>query len=76
MATNAKEECKDHGWWIMAEEAEKPMLWITDHAVLEVRHWSALGKEFGEILHITTSGSDILIFHVHTAEDPLLRYKM
>jgi hypothetical protein len=44
------------------------MLWITDHAVLEGRHWSALGKEFGETLQITTSGSDFLIFHVHTAE--------
>jgi hypothetical protein len=50
MATNAKEEWKDHGWWIMAEEAEKPMLWITNHAVLEGRHWSALEKEFGQIL--------------------------
>jgi hypothetical protein len=76
MATNAKKEWKDHGWWIMAEEAEKPMLWITDHAVLEGRHWLALGKEFGEILQITTSGSDFQIFHVHTAEDPLLRYKL
>jgi hypothetical protein len=52
MATNAKEEWKDHRGWIMAEEAEKPMLWITDHAVLEGRYWSALGKEFGEILHL------------------------
>jgi hypothetical protein len=34
----------------MAEEAEKPMLWITNHAVLEGRHWSALEKEFGQIL--------------------------
>jgi hypothetical protein len=76
MATNGKEEWKDHGCWIMAEEAEKPMLWITDHAVLEGRQWSALGKEFGEILEITTSKSDFLIFHVHTAEDPLLRYKL
>jgi hypothetical protein len=50
MATNAKEEWKDHEWWIMAEEAEKPMLWITDHAMLEGRHWSVLGKEFEEIL--------------------------
>jgi hypothetical protein len=38
MATNAKEEWKDHGWWIMVEEVEKSMLWITDHAVLEGRH--------------------------------------
>jgi hypothetical protein len=76
MATNTKEEWKDHRWWIMAKEAEKPMLWITDHAVLEGRHWSTLGKEFGEILQITTLGSDFLIFHVHTAEDPLLRYKL
>jgi hypothetical protein len=60
----------------MAEEVAKPMLWITDHAVLEGRYWSALGKEFGEILQITTSGSDFLIFHVHTAEHPLLRYKL
>jgi hypothetical protein len=33
-----KEECKDHRWWIMAEKAEKPMLWITDHVVLEGWH--------------------------------------
>jgi hypothetical protein len=38
MAFNAKEEWKDNGWWIMAEEAEKPMLWIIDHAVLEGRY--------------------------------------
>ena len=76
MATNMKEESKDHGWWIKVEEAEKPMLWITDHVVIEGRHWSALGKEFGEILQITTLGSDFLIFHVHTTKDPLVRYKL
>jgi hypothetical protein len=76
MATNAKEEWKDHGCWIMPEEAEKPMLWITDHTVLECQYWLELGKEFGEILQITTSGSDFLIFHVYMVEDPLLRYKL
>ena len=30
---------KDHGWWIMAEEAKMPMLWITSHDVVEGRHW-------------------------------------
>jgi hypothetical protein len=29
---------KDYRWWIMAEEAEMPMLWITSHAVVEGRH--------------------------------------
>jgi hypothetical protein len=76
MATNAKEEWKDHGWWIMAEKVEKPMLWITDHAVLEGRHWSVLGKEFGQILQITISRTDFLIFHAHTDDDPLLKYKL
>jgi hypothetical protein len=32
-------DSKDHGWWIMAEEAEMPMLWITSHAVVEGQHW-------------------------------------
>jgi hypothetical protein len=43
-----------------------PMLWITTYAVVEGRHWSALGKVFGQILSITPSGIDSLIFTVHT----------
>jgi hypothetical protein len=39
MALKVTNDWKDHGWWIMAKEAEMPMLWITSHAVVEGRHW-------------------------------------
>jgi hypothetical protein len=31
---------KDHMWWIMAEAAQMPMLWITTYVVVEGQHWS------------------------------------
>jgi hypothetical protein len=64
MAHKGTNDWKDHGWWIMAEEAEMSMLWITSHAVVEGRQWSALGKVFGQILSITSSGIDSQIFSV------------
>jgi hypothetical protein len=39
MVLKVRNDWKDHGWWIMAEEAEMPVLWITSHAVVEGRHW-------------------------------------
>jgi hypothetical protein len=39
MALKVTNDWDDHGWWIMAEEAEMPMLWITSRAVVEGRHW-------------------------------------
>jgi hypothetical protein len=39
MTLKVTNDWNDHGWWIMAEEAEMPMLWITSHAVVEGRHW-------------------------------------
>jgi hypothetical protein len=48
----------------MAEEAEMLMLWITSHAVVEGRHWSALGKVFKQIRSITPLGTDSQIFSV------------
>ena len=38
------------------------MLWITSYIVVEGRHWSAVGKSFGEISTISPSGSaDVLV---------------
>jgi hypothetical protein len=39
MAYKVTNDWKDHGWWIIAKEAEIPMLWITSHVVVEGRHW-------------------------------------
>jgi hypothetical protein len=39
MALKVTSDWNDHKWWIMAEEAEMPMLQITSHAVVEGRHW-------------------------------------
>jgi hypothetical protein len=36
MALKVTNDWNDHGWWIIAEEAEMLMLWITSHVV---RHW-------------------------------------
>jgi hypothetical protein len=76
MAPKVTNNWKDHGWWIVAEEAEMPMLWITMHAIVEGRHWSALGKVFGQILMITPSGSDSLIFGVSAEGTPLLKVRL
>jgi hypothetical protein len=38
MALKVTNDWKDHEWWIMAKEAEMPMLWITSHAVVEGRN--------------------------------------
>jgi hypothetical protein len=58
MAHKETNNWKDHRWWIMAEEAKMPMLWITSHAVVEGRDWLALGKVFWQILNIIPSGTD------------------
>jgi hypothetical protein len=39
MALKVTNHWKDHGCWIMAEEAEMPMLWITSHAFVKGQHW-------------------------------------
>jgi hypothetical protein len=66
MAQKVTNDWKDHGWWIMAEAAQTLMLWITTYAVVEGRHWSAVGKVFEQILSITPSGTESLIFTVRT----------
>ena len=60
----------------MATEPGKALLWITNHAVVEGKHWSTIGKQFGEILQIISFGKDFLIFRIHTEEDPLLKIKL
>jgi hypothetical protein len=45
MALKVTNDWKDHGWWIMAEEAKMPMLWITSHAVVKADIGS-LGEQF------------------------------
>jgi hypothetical protein len=50
----------------MAEVAHMPMLWITTYAMVEGRHWLAMEKVFGQILSITPSGTESLIFTVRT----------
>jgi hypothetical protein len=70
MALKVTNDWKDHEWWIVAEEAEMPMLWITMHAIVEGRHWLALGKVFEQILMITPSGSNSLIFNVTVEGTP------
>jgi len=37
MALKTLNEWKEHGWWIEAENPLKPMLWITEQAILEGR---------------------------------------
>jgi hypothetical protein len=39
MALKVTNDSHDLGWWIMVEEVEMPMLWITSHAVVEGQHW-------------------------------------
>ena len=70
MAPKVRNDWKDHGWWIVAEEAEMPMLRITMHTIVEGRHWSALGKVFEQILMITPLESDSLIFSLTTEGIP------
>ena len=50
----------------MAKVAQMPMLWITTYAVVEGRHWFAVGKVFGNILNITPLGIESLIFTMRT----------
>src|SRR5450759_441668 len=62
MALKIGNEWKEHGWWIQVDASQKPMLWITSYMVVEGRHWSAVGKSFGEISAISPSGSaDVLV---------------
>jgi hypothetical protein len=53
-----------------------PMFWITSHAVVEGRHWSALGKVFGQILSITPLGTDFQIFNVTMEGIPLQKFRL
>jgi hypothetical protein len=76
MVPKVTNDWKDHRWWIVAEEAKMPMLWITMHGIVEGRHWSALGKVFGQILMITSSGSNSLIFSVTAEGIPLLKVRL
>jgi hypothetical protein len=64
MAHKVINDWKDHWWWIMAEEVEMPILWITSHAVVEGQHWLALGKVFGQFRSIIPSRTDSQIFSV------------
>jgi hypothetical protein len=73
MAPKVINNWKDPKWWIVAEEVEMPMLWITMHAIVEGRHWSTLEKVFRQILMITPLGSDSLIFSVTTEGTLLLK---
>jgi hypothetical protein len=50
----------------MAEAAQTPMLWITTYVVVEGRHWSAVGKVFGQILSSIPSRIESLIFTMRT----------
>ena len=62
MALKVGNEWKEHGWWIHVDTTQKPMLWITSYTMVEGRHWSAMGKSFGEILTISPSGfADVLV---------------
>ena len=62
MALKVGNEWKEHGWWIQVDATQKPMLWITSYMVVEGRHWSIVGKSFGEISSISPSGSiDVLV---------------
>jgi hypothetical protein len=76
MASKMTNNWKDHGWRIVAEGVEMPMLWITMHAIVEGRHWLALGKVFEQILMITPSGSNSLIFSVTAEGAPLLKVRL
>ena len=62
MALKVGNEWKKHGWWIQVDATQKPVLWITSYTVVEGRHWSTVGKSFGEISTISPSGStDVLV---------------
>jgi hypothetical protein len=76
MVQKLTNDWKDHGWWIMAEAAQMPMLCISTYVVVEGRHWSALRKVFRQILSITPSRTDSLIFIVPTEEIPSPKIKL
>ena len=62
MALEVGNEWKKHGWWIQVDATQKFVLWITSYTVVERRHWSTVGKSFGEISTISPSGStDVLV---------------
>jgi hypothetical protein len=46
MAQKVTNDWKDQGWWIMAEAAQTPMLWITTYAVVEGRRWERCSGKF------------------------------
>jgi hypothetical protein len=66
MAPKAGNEWKDHGWWIKVDDSQKALLWFMSHPVLEGRHWSAVGKAFGQITAISPSRSDDVLVTAST----------
>jgi hypothetical protein len=66
MAPKAGNEWKDHGWWIKVDDSQKALLWITSHLVLDGRHWSVVGKAFGQITAISPLGSDDVLVTAST----------
>lgn len=76
MAPKTHNEWVKHGWWISAEESEQPMLWITEHAVIEGRHWCALAKKFGHILNISPATNEYVLFSVTSPDSDLVKYRV
>jgi hypothetical protein len=69
MAPKTMNKWKEHEWWVEAENSLKPMLWITQHAILEGCHWATLSTSFGHILSIGTAPNDVLVFFVKTKNE-------
>ena len=76
MALKVGNEWKEHGWWIQVDATQKPVLWIMSYMVVEGRHWSAVGKSFGEILTISPSGSVDVLVTVSTEESSPLEIRL
>ena len=68
MALKVGNEWKEYGWWIQVNATQKLVLWITSYTVMEGRHWSVVGKSFGETLTISPSGSTNVLVTVSAEE--------
>jgi len=76
MVLKTLNQWKEYEWWIEAKNPLKPMLWITEQAILEGRHWATLGTVFGQIPSIGTTPNNLLIFFVTIENEPMTKFRL
>ena len=76
MAPKTFNEWIEHGWWLVATDANAPILWITKRPMQEGQYWGAFGHEFGKMQSITTAPQDVIFMNVAIEDEEVRKYKL